>query len=257
MSESAGEILFLRVPPAGLVRPVGGNLRGDHRFAAVFARDGFRGRAGQCGITCFWIGMGRRVRVPGRKLLERIRCGAITEIIDIGCAGALDPCLRRGDLVLSSKDIAFDDSQPAAIRRHPQPMSFLSEVAAARGAAFRRGPILTHERLIARRAERIGLFERTGCVAVQMEHAWFLRLLQQRLAADRFDEIRITHLVLITDAVPRGAGRRETMLSVWDALTGYAVPGGRGGIASLRREVLNRWPGSIEPPCAAPHHRAG
>ncbi|MBN2552010.1 MAG: hypothetical protein JXB06_04545 [Spirochaetales bacterium] len=257
-SESPGEILFLRVPPAGLVKPVGSVGRPvPARLRAVFDRDGFRGRAGQRSVTCFWIGMGRRVRVPGRRLLERIRCGEITEIIDIGCAGALDPALRRGDMVLSSDDIVFDGGLPVVVSRRPELSSILAEVAAGRGAAFRRAPILTHERFVARREQRIELFERTGCVAVQMEHAWFVRLLQQLLAADRFEKIRITHLVLITDAVPRGAGRRETMLSTWDALTGYTFPGGRCGIASLRREVLSRWPGATEPPGAVPPHRSG
>ena len=44
------------------------------------------------------------MRVPGPRLLERIRGGAVTDIVDIGCAGALDPSLRRGDLVLFYTD---------------------------------------------------------------------------------------------------------------------------------------------------------
>jgi purine-nucleoside phosphorylase len=243
VSDSPGEILFMRVPPTGLVKPVGGGGRcGSARLAAVFAREGFRGRIGERNITCFWIGMGRRVRVPGRKLLERIRSGAITEIIDIGCAGALDSGLGRGDLVLSSDDIAFDSDVPVAVSRRPELEFILQEVAADRGVTLRRAPILTHERFVSSRADRIELFERTGCFAVQMEHVWFLQLLQSLLPDRTLDIIRFTQIVLITDAVPSSGSRGATARSNWDALTGYAFPGGSGGIMSLRRQILSRWP---------------
>jgi hypothetical protein len=242
VSDFSGETLFLRVPPRGLLKSAGGiGRRGTPRFAAVFAPNGFCGRVGKGTITCFWIGMGRRVRLPGRELLEGLRRGATAEIVDIGCAGALDPGLERGDLVLSSDDIAFDSAVPLAVRRRPGLEVILREVAAGRGVNLRRAPILTHERFVSRRADRIELFERTGCTAVQMEHVWFLQLLRRLLTADRFDKIRVTHLVLITDAVPRSGSRGATARSNWDALTGYAFPGGSGGIMSLRREVLNLW----------------
>jgi hypothetical protein len=242
VSESQPELLFLRVPPRGLVKPVGGiRRRRPIRLSAVFDPNGCHGRIGERRITCFWIGMGRRIRVPGRKLLERIRSGAVAELVDIGCAGALDPGLQRGDLVLSGNDIAFDSAVPVAVRRRPGLEVILQEVAAGRGVNIRRAPILTHERFVSSRADRIELFERTGCAAVQMEHAWFLQLLQPLLTPNRFDKIRVTHLVLITDAVPRSGGRRTSARSNWDALTGYAFPGGRGGITSLRREVLTLW----------------
>ena len=242
MNGSPGEILFLREPPRGLVTPArGGGRFGAARFSAVLDRNGFRGEAGEGSITCFWIGLGRRVRAPGGQLLERIRQGAITDIVDIGCAGALDPSLCRGDLVLSSGDLAFDSDVPLALHRRAEPGSLLQEVAAGRGVSLRVAPILTHERFIAGRDERIRLFERTGCAAVQVEHAWFLQLLQSLLGARLFDKIRVAHLVLITDAVPRSSGRAAAVRSAWDAFTGYAFPGGSGGVMSLRREVLSRW----------------
>jgi hypothetical protein len=245
-ANKTGEILFLRVPPRGLIRSAGdAGHRGPNRLACVFASNGFRGRVGEWSVTSFWIGMGRRVRVPGRQILERVREGAITEIIDIGCAGALDPGLRRGDLVLSSADIASDGGAPVAVRvvrRGAELLPLLHDVAASRGVTFRRASILTHERFVARRDGRTELFEQTGCVAVQMEHLWFLRLLQSLTSADCFNNIRVTHLVLITDAVPGSASRMATARSTWDALSGYAFPGGSTGIMSLRRELLSRWP---------------
>jgi hypothetical protein len=239
----SGEILFLRFPPGGIIRPAGrSGWRGPNRLGAAFAPNGIRGRVGQRSITSFWVGLGRNVRLPGRELLERMREGAITEVIDIGCAGALDPRLCRGDLVMSSDDLAFDAAVPMGVGRRTGLASLLREVAAGRGAGLQVAPILTHERFIAGRNERIELFERTGCAAVQMEHAWFLQRLQSLLPPDRFEQIRVTHLVLITDAVPRSNSRSATARSTRDALAGYLLPGGRDGIASLRREVLGSWP---------------
>jgi hypothetical protein len=240
MSAPSGEILFLRVPPRGLVRPAGGNSARPLR--AVLAPDGFCGRVGERAITCFWIGLGRRVRTPGRILCEKLRGGTISEIVDIGCVGALDPSLRRGDLVLSSSDVAFDGGVPPAVIRRPELRSLFRGLAASRGTDFRRAPILTHERMINSREERIELFKRTGCIAVQMEHVWFLVLLQSILSDCSFDRIRVTHLGMITDAVPRTGRRTAASRSAWDALTGFALPGVAGGIASLRRESLSRWP---------------
>ena len=239
----SGEILFLRVAPPGFIRPLKRpGWKRPNRFWAVFAPNGVRGRTTQRLVTSFWIGLGRGVRLPGRELLERLRRGAVEEIVDIGCAGALDPALRRGDLVLSSDDLAFDVAVPLEVRRRPGLGPLLQEVAKRRGVGLKVAPILTHERFIPDRNTRIELFERTGCTAVQMEHAWFLQRLQLLLPAESYERLRVTHLVLITDAVPPSSSRRATASSVRDALAGYLLPGCRGGIASLRREVLGSWP---------------
>jgi hypothetical protein len=240
----SGEILFLRVPPGGLIRPAElSGWRGPNRLGAVFAPNGIRGRVGARRITSFWIGLGRGVRVPGGELLKGIRAGAVTEIIDIGCAGALDPGLSRGDLVLSSGDLAFDAAVPLGVRRRTGLGCLLGEAAARRGVGFQTAPILTHERFIAGPDERIELFERTGCAAVQMEHVWFLQRLKQQLSSpDLFENIRVTHLVLITDAVPASSRRTAAVRAAVGALAGYLLPGGKNGIASLRREVLGSWP---------------
>ena len=239
----SGEILFLRVAPRRLIRPLKrSGWRGPKRLRAVFAAEGIHGRVGERKITSFWIGLGRDVRLPGGELLERLRQGAIEEIVDIGRAGALDPSLRRGDLVLSSDDLTFDAAVPLGVRRRSGLGSLLQEVAACRDAALKVAPILTHERFISDRNTRIELFERTGCAAVQMEHAWFLQRLQALLPAESFEQLRVTHLVLITDAVPLSNSRRATARTRREALVGYLLPWGGNGIASLRKEVLSRWP---------------
>ena len=235
-----GEVLFLRVPPPGFEPepsvPGGGLLR------CVLASRGVSGLMGERRVTCFWVGLGRKVRVPGPALLGGLESGAITDVLDIGCAGALDPTLRRGDLVLSSDDLPFDAGTPMALRRHRPLVDLLEIVARRRGPALRTGPILTHERAVLRRSERLALFERTGCLAVQMEHAWFLQALASRLSGRAFARLRVTHLVMITDAVPRSDSSALTAVSLWHALAGFVFQRTRRGIASVRRDVLTVWP---------------
>jgi len=238
MSELPRETLFLRVPPPGLLSRAA-TLRGG-RLSSVFRADGSSGYLGGRRITCFWIGFGRGVRAPGPGLLERLRDGSIEDVLDVGCAGALDPSLRRGDLVLSSDDLPFDAGAPLEVQRRPAAREIARLAAESRNAALHVAPVLTHERAILAREERLRLFEQTGCAAVQMEHAWFLELLQSLLPETAFRRLRVTHLVLITDAVPRQDGGWERARAAWDAISGYALPG-RGGIVSLRREFLRRW----------------
>jgi hypothetical protein len=240
VSEAFGEVLFLRVPPRGLLSHPPGRRLG--RLLAVFGADGASGSLGGCPVTCFWVGFGRKVRAPGPGLLERLRGGAVADILDIGCAGALDPSLRRGDLVLSSADIPFDTGTPLELRRRPEMRGIARALADRRGTALRAEPILTHERAVLAREARLKLFEQTGCAAVQMEHVWFLRLLQSLLPEPVFRALRVTHLGLITDAVPEAKTRWGTERSAWDAIRGYAAAGS-GGIVSLRREFLMRWLG--------------
>jgi hypothetical protein len=233
------ELLFLRVPPRRLVAPAGRGYTFGR--ARAWRSEGLRGSIGSLRVSCFWVGLGRRVRTPGPGLLQRLKDGTIGEVVDIGCAGALDPTLRRGDLVLSTADLPFDAPVPITVRRSPEAADLAAEVAALRGVACRRGAILTHERAVVARKARLGLFEATGCLAVQMEHAWFLRLLESLLPESVFSALRVTHLVLITDAVPRSDARRSAARSAWEAVLGYAFPGGRRGIGSLRRDVLRLW----------------
>ncbi|MBN1837780.1 MAG: hypothetical protein JW820_18125 [Spirochaetales bacterium] len=266
MLESSGDVLFLRVPPPGLLRrsacPWGRTL------GSLLRPNGVSGQVGTRRLTCFWIGFGRRVRLPGPRLFRRLEQGTLRLVVDIGCAGALDPSLRRGDLVLSSAAVPFDGQGPLPVARSPETGSIARQVAEARGVALAVAPVLTHERAVLSREARLGLFESTGCAAVEMEHAWFLGLLKERLPKRTFEALRFTHLVLITDAVPGALGdtsgrssglqpgasrrpgpacrharrqtRRQTRGAAWDAVRGYLLPG-RGGILSLRREFLTRW----------------
>jgi hypothetical protein len=186
----------------------------------------------------FWIGFGRRPRRPKTILAERLRSGAFTDVVDIGIAGALDPQLRRGDLVLSTLDLPFDSREPLDLRRRPELRLVTESLAQERGVSLKEAGILTHEKPVFSRRDRLAWFEQTGCAAVQMEHAWGLQLLRQFMPSPVFCGIYFTHLVMISDAVPASDGRLQEMLSVGQALAAYTV---QRRIRRLRTDFLRLW----------------
>ena len=220
LTDSPRNILFLR--PVRL--PVGGGRRS--------------GRVGPHAITVFWIGFGRRPRLPGAALGERLRSGAFTDVVDIGIAGALDPRLKRGDLVLSTMDLPFDSREPLDLRRRPELRLVAEALAQQRGVSLSEAGILTHAKPVLSRRDRLAWFEQTGCAAVQMEHAWGVRLLHQLVPDAVFHGLCFTHLVMISDAVPAGDGRLQEMFSAVQALAAYTV---QRGIRQLRMEFLRGW----------------
>jgi hypothetical protein len=223
-ADSPRSVLFLRSLP--------GRGRSGHPAA------GTSFRLGPHLITVFWIGFGRRPRSPGEILLERLRSGSFTDVVDIGIAGALDPALRRGDLVLSTLEIPFDRSESLRLCRRAELRWVALSLARERGVALSRAAVLTHERPLLSRQDRLAWFERTGCAAVQMEHAWGLQLLRSLLPAPVFSGLCFTHLVMISDAVPAGEGWLPELYSGAQALGAYLY---QRGIRRLRRDFLHRW----------------
>jgi hypothetical protein len=234
MVEPLGDILLLRAPPRGFRATAPALGRGLVR--SLIDPDGCPGRLGDTPVTCFWVGFGRKVRIPGARLMQRISQGAVSDVLDIGCAGALDPELRRGDLVLSTADLPYDSPRPIELVRREGMSALAGILARSRGVSWREAPILTHERAVLGRDERLGLFAATGCAAVQMEHAWFALALRAQLSPGAFRRLRFTHLVLITDAVPTREGGYADARASWDAVRGYLFQG--GGVGALRRELL-------------------
>jgi hypothetical protein len=186
----------------------------------------------------FWIGFGRRPRLPGTALAERLRSGAFTDVVDIGIAGALDPQLQRGDLVLSTLDRPFDSHEPLDLRRRPELRLVAEALAQEWGVSLNQAGILTHEKPLFSRRDRLAWFEQTGCAAVQMEHAWGIQLLRQLMPSPVFRGICFTHLVLISDAVPASDCRLQEMLSVGKALAAYTA---QRRIRRLRTDFLRLW----------------
>jgi len=189
-------------------------------------------------VTVFRIGFGRRLRKPPAALLQRLRAGAYSDVVDIGIAGALDPGLREGDLVLSTLEVPFDSPEPLEPRRRPEICEVTRRLAQGRGVALKQAPVLTHERPVLSRRDRLAWFERTGAAAVQMEHAWAVQLLASLLPAPVFRGLRFTHLVLISDAVPAGEGSLASLRAGARAWAAYVS---QRGIRRLRRDFLLQW----------------
>lgn len=192
-------------------------------------------------ITAFWTGLGRRVRAPGAAALRELRAGQFSDVVDIGLAGALDPELRGGDLVLSATEVPFDTGQALSLRRRPDAARAVRGLAEARGVRLQQAPVLTHERPVLSRRDRLAWFGRTGCAAVQMEHAWAVQRLQSLLPAAVFGRLCFTHLVLISDAVPAAGGWRQSAGCALGALRALGAFASQRAIRRLRRDFLERW----------------
>jgi 4-hydroxy-3-methylbut-2-enyl diphosphate reductase len=142
------------------------------------------------------LGMGAHVAPVGDEPL-----------VIAGLAGALDPELRPGDLVVASEVRAEGDAIPCA-----------TELAEELGARI--GPIVSLDH-VASRAEKRALWE-TGALAVDMESYWLARS-----AGDR--------PVAVVRAVVDRADRR--------LLDPRTIPAGIAGLVALRRAAprLGQW----------------
>lgn len=117
-----------------------------------------------------------------RAALGLVHAGA-SALLCWGVAGALDPALRCGDVVLASEVIS---EAPLALRLEGLPAAALPaqarlrtcdpwggelEAALLRGGPVVRGPILTRPELACEVSLKERLFRETGAVAVDMESA--------------------------------------------------------------------------------------
>lgn len=191
-------ILFIRICPATLGRPVG--MR--HRIQSVFSGRGatipFAGHE----ITFLFTGFGEKQRTPHPLIIDKINSGLISDVVDIGGGGALDPNLQRGDIVISTDDYHLDTPLPLKVKRREEITGVISKVAAKFGRRFTEGKILTSPRIIASREERTSMFERTQCSVVQMEHYKFIKSLQQVINPEIVNTVYTTHIEIVSDAVP-------------------------------------------------------
>lgn len=171
-----------------LVRPTGANvILNGHR------------------ITFLFPGVGKHIRQIHSRIIEQINSGQITDIIDIGGAGALTQNLRVGDFVLSTTDISVDRTCALPCKRRRSIRRTIEEVARNRGAAFFEGPILTASNMVLSPRKRALHYLESHCLAVQMEHAWLLQQIQRQVLPAAFNQIFVTHLEIITDSFPKMA----------------------------------------------------
>jgi 4-hydroxy-3-methylbut-2-enyl diphosphate reductase len=118
-------------------------------------------RAGAPWAKVQQIGMGPRRARRAAHLTRDANGGAV---LIAGFAGALDPDLEPGDIVLAS-----EVRGPTGTTRCPDP-SILAGVLRRGGYRVRVGPIASSQRLVVR--ERRRALARTGALVVDMESAW-------------------------------------------------------------------------------------
>ena len=152
-------------------------------------------------ITFLFPGWGKKQRIPHPTVIEKLNSGKITDIVDIGGGGALDPTLKRGDLILSAEDISIDTLQPLKVRRRKEIQNIVQTLANNKQRRFFERKILTSAGIIASKEERIALYKQTKCSIVQMEHYWFLQALQNVMEPQSFSKLYITHIEIVTDVV--------------------------------------------------------
>lgn len=191
-------------------------------------------------LIFFASGFGRRVRPLPPWLLAAIREGAITDLVDVGAIGALDPSLLRGDLVWSTGTLACDSLQTAWGQRRESLRPCIRAIAERRRVRLWEAPILTHHRVVGSRRARLDLHRSTGCAAVEMEHAWMLLNIRERLGPQRFGRLAITHLGVVTDTGPQRDGLLPALREIGLALSLF-FPWTWGGVGRIRGEFLQEW----------------
>ena len=191
-------------------------------------------------ITFLFPGYGKKQRIPHSSIVQKLNSGKITDIVDIGGAGALDPTLKRGDFILSTDDIPFDTLQPLKVRRRKEIQSIVQTLASKKNRRFFERNILTSSKIIVSKKERIALFNQTKCAIVEMEHCWFLQALQDIVEPQSFNNLYITHIEIVADAVQQ----RDTFLNNFlELLHGinYCILLNQNYIGKVKSDFLKLW----------------
>jgi purine-nucleoside phosphorylase len=191
-------------------------------------------------ITFFFVGCGKNIRIPNPTIIKKLNSGKITDIVDIGGGGALNPKLKRGDLILSCEDIPSDTFKPLIVKRREEIRNIVQALAKREKRHFFEEKILTSTKLIASKKERIALYEQTRCSIVQMEHCWFLRALQEAMASDAFNELYITHLEIVSDVVLQNDSVINNALELFHGLN-YCVLRNQHYLGNVKSEFLRLW----------------
>src|SRR3990172_7785834 len=101
-----------------------------------------------------------------RAVLERYEAAFV---LSAGVAGALDPDLRAGDLLLCETVVSDPDPQPPAVRSDARLLEAAASAAARAGLRARRGRSLTVDEIVGDLAAKAGLRLSTGADVVEME----------------------------------------------------------------------------------------
>ncbi|MHC4310501.1 MAG: phosphorylase family protein, partial [Planctomycetota bacterium] len=191
-------------------------------------------------ITFLFLGYGKRQRIPHPTIIEKLNSGKITDIVDIGGGGALDPTLKRGDLIVSTEDIPSDSLKPLKVRRRKEITSIVQILANKKQRRYFEGKILTSDRIIASKEERIALHKQTQCSIVQMEHCWFLRALQNVMKHRSFRELHCTHIEIVADVVQQRDAFLDNLIEVFHGFN-YCILFNQHYIGKVKSDFLKLW----------------
>ncbi|MDP2673463.1 MAG: hypothetical protein Q8Q00_00980 [Dehalococcoidia bacterium] len=125
-----------------------------------------RGRCGGADVLVCRTGIGERVEGAMRAVLERYEASSV---ISAGVAGALDPDLRAGDLVLCEAVVFGPDPQAPAVLSDARLLEAAASAAARAGLRARRGRSLTVDGIVGDPAAKADLRRSTGADVVEME----------------------------------------------------------------------------------------
>jgi adenosylhomocysteine nucleosidase len=120
-----------------------------------------------CGVPCLLVQSGvgpRKAAAAAGHVVQRIRPHAV---ILAGAAGALDPSLDVGDIVVADRIWRTEKTIACDQRMTERAVQSLRR----QGRQAVRGACLTSRRFIHRREEKKTLFLKTGALAVEMESA--------------------------------------------------------------------------------------
>jgi purine-nucleoside phosphorylase len=191
-------------------------------------------------ITFLFLGYGKKQRMPHQTIIEKLNLGKITDIVDIGGGGALDPTLKRGDLILSAEDIPFDTLQPLKVRRRKEIQNIVQALANKKQRRFFERKILTSAKIIASKKERIALYNQTQCSIVQMEHCWFLQALQNVMEPQSFSNLYITHIEIVADVVQQRNAFLNNFLELFHGIN-YCILLNQHYIGKVKSDFLKLW----------------
>ena len=124
------------------------------------------GRCGGAEVLVCRTGIGERVEGAMRTVLERSEASVV---VSAGLAGALDPDLRAGDLVLCETVVSGADPQAPVVLSDARLLEAAASAAARAGLRVRRGRSLTVDRVAGDSAAKAGLRRTSGADVVEME----------------------------------------------------------------------------------------
>jgi len=196
-------------------------------------------------ITFVFLGYGKKLRRLHPAILDKLNAGKITDIVDIGGGGALDPRLQRGDLILSSEDILYDTLHPFKVRRRKGMQTVVQALAKKEQRHFFEAKILTSAHIIASKKERLALHTQTQCAIVQMEHCWFLQVLQKTMKPRAFNALHMTHIEVVADVVPQHDTWFHHAIEYFYGIM-YCLIRNQHYIGHVKSEFLKLWLNNIE-----------